>query len=168
MLYTCAEAAKLLRSLNEELMIRRRKEQKSILFTASIDEDLEAARPPYDYRDEQQKQEELEQKIRTVKHAINTFNLNTVIPEFGITIDEMLVYIPQLSEQKRKLTEMAACLPKERVNGGASINRKVEYTYTNYSPEEAREDLQKVTDELAKCQLALDRINGSAAIELKI
>ena len=40
---------------------------------------------------------DIEQKIRKLKHTINVFNTMTVIPEFGITIDEMLVYLPQLN-----------------------------------------------------------------------
>ena len=55
MTYTCAEAAKLLRSLNEELSVLRGREQKSYRFTASIDEDIESARPEYDYKEEQKK-----------------------------------------------------------------------------------------------------------------
>lgn len=166
MIYSCAEAAKLLKSMNEELAVHRSRERKSIRFTASADEDIESARPVYHYREEQEKQNELLRKVRNVKHAINGFNQKTMIPEFGITIDEMLVYIPQLTEKKRKLTEMAAFLPKERVSGGLYGSRVVEYTYTNYSMEEVQEDLLKVTEELAKCQLALDRINNSETLDL--
>ena len=168
MTYTCAEAAKLLRSLNEELSVLRGREQKSYRFTASIDEDIESARPEYDYQGEQKKQDELAKKIRIVKHAINGFNLKTVIPEFGITIDEMLVYIPQLSEKKRKLTKMAGCLPKERTSDSTYGSKIIEYTYTNYEIADAEADLLRVTEELAKAQTALDQINSSATMEIEL
>ena len=110
---------------------------------------------------------ELTEKIRKVKHAVNAFNLKTEVPGFQMTIDQMLVYIPQLSEQKRRLTEMAARLPKERVNsyGARTI---VEYNYTNYSVEDAAKELAAVTDELAKAQTALDVVNNSEAFEIEI
>ena len=38
-----------------------------------------------------------------------------VVDGFGITIDEMLVYIPQLTKRKIKLLKMKSRLPKERV-----------------------------------------------------
>ena len=177
MLYTCAEAAKILRKLNEDLKVLRAKEEKGYRFTAAVDEDLESARPVYDYlqtQEEQvydylQTQEEqrrIEAKIRKVKHAINCFNINTMIPEFDMTIDEMLVYIPQLSERKRKLTEMASFLPKERVSNGYQATKIIEYTYTNYDLEKAADDLTRVSDELARAQTALDVINNSGQLEI--
>ena len=54
MKYTCAEAAKLLRKLNEELRVLRAKEEKGYRFTAAVDEDLESARPVYDYEKTQE------------------------------------------------------------------------------------------------------------------
>ena len=45
---------------------------------------------------------DIEQKIRKLKHTINVFNTTTVIPEFGITIDEMLVYLPQLNTRESR------------------------------------------------------------------
>ena len=164
--YTCAEAAKLLRSLNDELRVLRTKETKSERFTAAIDEDLESARPFYDYEASQKEQKTLEEKIRKVKHAINTFNTQTVIPEFDMTVDEMLVYIPQLSERKRKLTDMSSYLPKERVTNGYQSTKIIEYTYTNYDLERVAEDLAEATDLLAKAQLALDAVNNRGTITI--
>ena len=102
MKYTCAEASKILRKLNEDLKVLRAKEVKGYRFTAAVDEDLESARPVYNYIQTQNEQRRIEAKIRKVKHAINCFNINTVIPEFDMTIDEMLVYIPQLQREEEK------------------------------------------------------------------
>ena len=168
MQYTCAQAAKLLRSLNEELNVLRTKEDKSIRFTAAVDEDLESARPVYDYEEAQDDQKILQAKIRKVKHAINQFNTQTVIPEFDMTIDEMLVYIPQLSERKRKLTEMSSYLPKERVSNSYQATKIVEYTYTNYDIEKVTEDLANITELLGKAQLALDTVNNQETIDIEI
>ena len=161
MIYTCAEAAKVLRKLNEDLKVLRAKEVKGYRFTAAVDEDLESARPVYDYLQTQEEQRRIEARIRKVKHAINSFNISTVIPEFGMTVDEMLVYIPQLSERKKKLTEMASFLPKERVSNGYQATKIIEYTYTNYDLKKAADDLTAVSDELARAQTALDVIRVS-------
>ena len=166
MKYTCAEAAKLLRKLNEELKVLRAKELKGYRFTAAVDEDLESARPVYDYARAQEEQERIEAKIRKTKHAINCFNAE--VPGFDMTVDEMLVYIPQLSERKRKLTEMASFLPKERVTKGFSAAKIIEYTYTNYETEKAAEDLAAVTDELARAQTALDVVNNREQMDIDI
>lgn len=79
MKYTSAEAAKLLRKLNEELKVLRAKEMKGYRFTAAVDEDIESARPMYDYVKSQEEQNSIEAKIRKVKHAINCFNTGTKI-----------------------------------------------------------------------------------------
>ena len=168
MKYTCAEAAKVLRKLNEDLRVLRAKEVKGYRFTAAVDEDLESARPVYNYIQTQNEQLRIEAKIRKVKHAINRFNLETVIPEFGMTVDEMLVYIPQLSERKKKLTEMASFLPKERVSNGYQATKIIEYSYTNYDLKRAADDLTRVSDELARAQTALDVINNQGQLELEI
>ena len=168
MKYTCAEAAKVLRKLNEDLKVLRAKEMKGYRFTAAVDEDLASARPVYNYIQTQDEQLQIEAKIRKVKHAINRFNLETVIPEFEMTVDEMLVYIPQLSERKRKLTQMASFLPKERVSNGYQSTKIIEYTYTNYDLQQAADDLARVSDELARAQTALDVINNQGQLELEI
>ena len=116
----------------------------------------------------QEEQNKIEEKIRKVKHAINRFNIETTVPGVGMTVDEVLVYIPQLSERKRKLTEMASFLPKERVSKGYQATKIIEYTYTNYEIEKAAKDLADVTDELAKVQTALDVVNNREQMDIDI
>ncbi|MDO4961346.1 MAG: hypothetical protein Q4E57_05780 [Eubacteriales bacterium] len=169
MKYTSAEAAKLLRKLNEEQSALKDRENKSSQFIAAIEEDIESVRPAYDYEGTQNRLAELERQVRTVKHAINSFNLTTAVPGFDMTIDQMLIYIPQLNERKRKLTEMAACLPKERANAsGYGARTIVEYRYANYDIAKVSADLEKVTDELSRAQTALDVVNNSSTIEIDL
>ena len=169
MLYTSAEAAKLVRKLNEEQNVLKQKENKSALFVAAIEEDVESVRPEYDYEEVQKRLAQLESQVRKVKHAINMFNLTTQVPGFDMTVDQMLVYIPQLSEKKSKLTWMAGTLPKERVSAsGYGAKTIVEYRYANYDIAKAEADLAAVTDELARAQTALDVINNSATMEIEL
>lgn len=134
--------------------------------TRAVGENVDAVRPAYSYADAQAAQRDLEEKIRKLKHALNLFNATHVIPEFGITIDEMLVYIPQLTKRKSKLAEMKSKLPKYRVAELGRISNIIDYTYLNYDLSEVEADYARVSDELANAQLALDAINNRDTLEL--
>ena len=164
MKYTSAQANKLLKKLNDEYSALLDKEQRSRDFRAAMGEDIESVRPAYDYAKTQARLEELEGTIRRLKHAINRFNTTQVVDGFGITIDEMLVYIPQLT--KSKLLEMKSRLPKERVEEqyGRQSNI-IDYTYTNYDLAAVEADYEKTSDELSRAQLALDTVNQRDSFE---
>ena len=163
MKYTSAEAAKLLRKLNEEVENLEDQEVRTRQF-----EDIESVRPAYDYTDTQRKLDELQAKIRMVKHSLNCFNSTTEVAGFGMTIDQLLVYIPQLSRRKQKLAMMSSCLPKERAKVSGLGSQIIDYRYANYDIEAAKADYQSVSDELAKAQTALDLVNTTMAMEIEI
>lgn len=166
---TSAQAAKLLRQLNDELRALQRRETSTKTFLASIGEDVESVRPVYDYTSMQKEQTELETKIRKLKHTLNIFNTTTVIPEFEMTIDEMLVYLPQLTQRKEKLSDMKDALPKERESGGYGRNSNIiDYRYANYDIDKVSADYAAISDELSKAQTALDYINSTKEFEVEI
>lgn len=166
MTYTSAQANKLLKKLHDEHAALLDRENRSKDFRAAMGEDVESVRPAYDYGDTQNRLAELEQRIRKVKHAINVFNATHVIPDFHMTIDEMLVYIPQLTRRKNKLLEMKSRLPKERVEEqyGRPSNI-IDYRYANYDIAAVEADYEKTADELSRAQLALDAVNGRETFE---
>lgn len=166
MKYTSAQANKLLKKLNDEYSALLDKEQRSRDFRAAMGEDIESVRPAYDYAKTQVRLAELEGTIRRLKHAINRFNTMQVVDGFGMTIDEMLVYIPQLTKRKSKLLEMKSRLPKERVEEqyGRQSNI-IDYTYTNYDLTAVETDYEKAADELSRAQLALDAVNQRESFE---
>lgn len=165
MLYTSSEAAKLLRKLNEEREALEANENQSSVFRASLGEDIESVRPSYDYAQVQKDIELLEAKIRTVKHAINKFNTEQDVHGFNMTIDQMLVYIPQLTRKKNKLFNMQNKLSKQRA--ALSVN-VVDYLYANYDIDLARADYIKISDELGRAQTALDLVNSTVKFEIDI
>ena len=165
MLYTSATAAKLLRRLNNDLQWLEEHEDNAKRFRAALQEDPETVRPDYDYAATLEEMTEIEQKIRKVKHAINMFNATTVIPEFGITIDEMLVYLPQLTRRCARLEVMQNALPKTRASAADGI---IDYIYTNYDIEQVRKDLERLSDTLASAQTALDLVNSTVEFEIDI
>lgn len=165
MKYTSAEANKLLRQLNEQYDTLLSKAEQSASFVAAVGEDIETVRPAYDYASSEAEMTALLARIRTVKHALNVFNSTTAVPEFGMTIDEMLIYIPQLTAKKRRLGAMQNRLPKtrERSYGSSPV---IEYNYANYDIERAAADYIAVSELLAKAQTALDVVNNSATLEI--
>jgi hypothetical protein len=96
------------------------------------------------------------------------FNSTTIIPEFDITIDEMLVLIPQLSKRKQKLAAMKGKLPKMREQGFARNSAMVEYRYLNYEVSWVESEYKKTTELLAKAQTALDIINNASTLEIDL
>lgn len=167
MKYTSAEAAKLLKALSEQHDMLVSKENQSSTFIAALSEDIESVRPDYDYNDTKQRLDDIERKIRTVKHAINVFNTTHKVPGFDMTIDEVLVYMPQLSERKRRLYPMAGALPKKRERGGAQSNI-IDYRYTNYDVARAEADMTAAGDLLARLQNALDIVNTTETMDIDI
>ncbi|MBR4201246.1 MAG: hypothetical protein IKQ91_08240 [Oscillospiraceae bacterium] len=169
MLFTSAKASKLLRKLNEELQKLEIREDNSKTFLASLEEDPESVRPDYDYSAMLVQMTELEQRIRKLKHALNVFNSTTVIPEFGITIDEMLVYMPQLTHRCSRLSAMQNVMPKARAEAGyGHVSTIIDYRYVNYDIEQVTKDHEALSDTLARAQMALDLVNSTVQFDIDI
>ena len=167
MQYTSAQANKLIKKLMEELDEIRSEELQSCKFIAATTEDPEDARPPYDYAAMQRRITELEAKIRKVKHCLNVFNTTHKPEGFDMTVDQLLVYIPQLTERKAKLANLSRTLAKKRVVSDAR-STLIEYQYANYDVAAAKADYEAVCAELANAQLALDKLNTTETMEIDL
>lgn len=165
---TSAEAAKLLRKLNEELDAIIRKEAQSKDFLAALGEDPESVRPKYDYSGTSRQIDGLEARIRQLKHAINLFNTTTAVPEIGMTVDQALVYIPQLTKRCEKLRDMMNKFPKTRETaaGFGRGSALIDYRYLNYDAAEVEADYREAKRELDTAQLQLDLINSTAELSV--
>jgi len=166
---TSAEASKMLKKILEEKNLLLANERQSCVFNASLGEDIEAVRPVYDYEETQKALVGFDRKIRALKHAINCFNASQTVGDTGMTIDQVLVRIPQLTEMKSRLYYMQDRLPKQRTSvGGIGSNTVIDYQYTNYSVEKAKEDYTRVSDELRMIQTALDIVNTTVKMEFEL
>ena len=170
MLFTSAQANKELKKLNDELASITNNEMLSSTFVAATTEDLELARPVYNFADTQEKIANIQEKILKLKHAINVFNTTHKPEGFDMTVDEILVYIPQLSAAKAKYNKMANRLEKIRNAGGfgASKSNLIEYEYTNYDVKTAKKYFDVVSEQLSRAQLALDKLNQTETFEVDL
>lgn len=169
MKYTSAQANKRLKKLTDEYVSLREKESRSREFRAAAGENVESVRPAYDYADTQRRLAELERCIRRIKHAINLFNATHTVPGFDMTIDEMLVYIPQLTRRKNKLAAMKNRLPMERAEEQYGRHADlIDYSYANYDIAAVEADYEQAADELARAQMALDAANQQDTFELPV
>ena len=166
---TSQEAGKLVKKMNEKLQAVLAMEKKSASFLASVGEDLESCRPEYDYASVQKEIEELQSKVRSLRHALNLFNTTHTVPGFDMTIDEMLVYIPQLTKQKEKLDAMKSELPKSRVEPGYGTSTNfIDYKYLNYDVKAVEADYERVSSELSRAQTALDLVNSTESFDIDL
>lgn len=167
MLVTSKEANKLLIKLETERNDLLRKEEEVKTFLAAVGEDVESCRPKYNYDAVQAELKMIEDKVIKLKHQINKFNIETIVDGFNKTIDEMLIYIPQLTARKRKLECMKSIMPKTRepVNMRSSI---IDYRYANYDIEKVSIEYGDVVEELSKAQIALDTINVNKKFEIEL
>jgi len=169
MQYTSAEANKLLKRLQEEkARMEAEDAQRSTFVAATVENPLDV-KPEYVFIEMDDVLRELDRKIRVVKHAINVFNTTQIVGGFDITIDEMLVLIPQLTARKRVLRTMSDRLPKARKQQryGEKSNF-IEYEYANYNVSEVTQMYNAVSETLTKAQIALDKTNNSATMEITI
>ena len=85
-----------------------------------------------------------------------------------MTIDEMLVYIPQLTKEKEKLDRMKSALPKSRVDNRYGNQNFIDYQYVNYDIKAVAADFEAVSNELSKAQTALDLVNSTESFEIAL
>lgn len=167
MKYTSAQANQLLKKLMEEREELLAAERRSSVFLAATVEDVEDARPNYDYADTQKKLSAVEEKIRAVKHAISVFNTTHTVEGFQMTADQMLGYLPQLKDRKARLGRMAGTLPKTRVTASPRSSL-IEYQYANYDVGQAKADYEAVSAALSEARLALDKLNTTETMEIEL
>ena len=166
---TSAEASKLLKKMIDDKEVRRANEEQSYIFYAALGEDVESVRPDYDYEETSKYIDLCNEKIRIIKHAINCFNTKQIVGDTGMTIDQVLVYMPQLVEKKNRLYDMQMKLPKQRTSlSGFGNNAVIDYCYTNYDLERVKKDYELVSEKIRKLQIQLDVVNTTITMEIEL
>ena len=152
--YTSAEANKLLRALMDESSMILNDESNTCTFHAAVGESLN----------------ELRDKMLVVKHAVNVFNVSTFVPGTdGLTVDQVLVLLPKMTQRQKKLREMVKAQKMERVSGFRVSGNIIDYIHTNFDREEVKAEYERLTEELNALRMNLDLLNNTVAeVEIDI
>ena len=166
---TSAYANKVIKKLNDDKEFWRNKEREGYLYVASLDE--EPVIPDYNYSEVAAKIAEIDEKIVKIKHAISLANATNKIDVGNgrqMTIDMILIAMAQLSNRKAFLDTMRKQQPKVRLNSGAFSTKKTspEYQYINYDLALVQSEYERIDQEIANMQLALDRYNQTFEFEV--
>ena len=159
---TSKEAKKILTTLEDKKAKIFTDEYQTSTYKAAVGEDPKELRPDYDFVKTQKEIEEIDAEIMRIKHLINLFNANTQFDN-GLTIDQVLIKLPQLAIRKNRLDMMRKRSWKERVGITGNV---IDYQYTAYNPEEVSKAYDEVCNEINKLQLALDKVNSTVTFEI--
>lgn len=164
-LVTSAYANKRLKDLNEKLDNLYLTEQQRMQYVKISGQYTPV--PDYDFSSTRDKVQQLMTEIYELKHAINQFNTTTVVPEFNMTIDAVLVYMAGLTREKNRLASMMK-MEREKVKDGfgSKSTTYVELMCTSFDPEEAAVSYEEINSKLQKLQLALDKVNSTVTFEI--
>ena len=143
---TSAEANKMIRALKDQYRLLFSQEENVVSFIAATTENVEEVRP---------------------SHALNVFNATTKVDGFDMTIDEMLVFLPQATDRLRKLSGMLAKPEKSRAENTGRTNI-IEYEYLNYDLEKVRQDYDALMDRKSRALSALDVLNNTVQFEVEL
>ena len=164
---TSAQANKLIKQLKDQIRLLESQEKNLISFIAATTENVEEVRPAYSYEETAAKYDELEMAIRKIKHALNRFNASTVPEGTDMTIDEILVFLPQATDRLRKLSVMLSRPAKMRAEdtGRTSI---IEYEYLNYDLDAVQKDYDALMEKKTKVMTALDLTNNTVPFDVDL
>lgn len=166
--FTSASANKFLRRLQDEKDYILRTESETSTYIRAEDEAIDP--PLYNYAETREKVAALDKKVLTLRHALHRFNIETLLPNCGLTIDEALIALAQLSARRDRVNTLRSRQPKERLrdryfgNGAGAV----EYQYANYDVREAEQDYNALTEEISAIQLELDLANQTRTFEVDI
>ena len=166
MKFTSASANKLIRTLEDKKSYLLGQESNNSTYVLADGEKIEI--PEYDFNETNRLIDEIDLKIRTLKHALNVFNTTTVLP-IGITIDQALVEMAQLNNKLPRLDSLRRAKNKTRLSGGMAARRDVaEYQYLNYKTDDVEKVYEENLSRVQQIQLALDRVNQTQEFEVDI
>lgn len=165
---TLDEAQKLIRSLEEEREQLMEKMDNLSTFVVAISEgNPEEMRPEFDFTEIVNEIQEIDKKIRKIKHARNIFNTVTSLPEEDITLDEALILMAMLNNNYRYYMKLGNRQARERVKTSLR-SQIIEYTYVNYNIEEARKYGKEMHNRMLEIQSKLNLVNSTYQFDVDI
>lgn len=159
---TSAEANKILKQLKNNKDVLKTDEHLLFTYKAAVGENADELKPDYNFRETQDAIMALDDSIMKLKHAINVFNATTEVID-GMTIDQVLIKLPQLTERAERLRIMSSQPKKQRYTISGNI---IDYIYTAYDPDDVLDEYNVLLGYIDKIQLALDKVNTSVEFDI--
>lgn len=164
--FTSALANKVIKKLSEDKQALITKENSSSVYKCFQNE--KPVIPSYNYKETRRKIADIDAEILAIKHALNMFNCTTIVEEEGLTIDQVLIKMAQLEQEKKRLAILKDRQEIQRVDSFRNTTGVSEYQYANYKVEEAAEAYDKVAEEITRLQIALDTVNQTVTFTVDI
>ena len=167
---TSAYANKILKSLEEDKAFWVNKEEASSTYVVANNE--EPVVPEYDYAQVANTIATIDEKIASIKHALNVANATArvMVGDVEMSIDTILIKMAQLNKRKAVLDTMRKRLPKAREEQRSYMSRNTipEYRYINYDLELIKQEYESVSKAIMEMQMALDRYNQTVQFEVNM
>ena len=167
---TSAYANKMLKSLEEDKAFWVNKEEATSTYVVANNE--EPVVPEYDYAQVANTIATIDEKIASIKHALNVANATArvMVGDAEMSIDTILIKMAQLNKRKAVLDTMRKRLPKAREEQRSYMSRNTipEYRYINYDLELIRQEYESVSKTIMGMQMALDRYNQTVQFEVNM
>ena len=93
--FTSASASKFIKSLENEKELLLSREAENCTYVRAQGETEEP--PEYDYAATRAAVDQIDEKVRRIRHAQHAFNATTEVPGEGMTVDEALVALAQMN-----------------------------------------------------------------------
>lgn len=151
--FTGTTAMKKLAQLNDELTLIYQKEATDCKYTYIAGE--VPVIPEYDFMEVRGKVGRIHKNIVAMKSAIRKFNAEHKGTVTGMTVDEMLVYLPMYTREKNYIRSMLV-MPTKTRNTRANVS---EYTQLNFEPKIAQTAYEYVCSQIVAIQNDLNEIN---------
>lgn len=161
---TSAGASKLIKRLKDDFdsLIKHESETKQYSY-------IEGEEPliyPYDFEVTQAQLTATNDRIAKIRHAVNQFNVSTTLPGFDFTIDEALVRLAMMNEDKYRLGKMRGVLERTRRSAYRNGESVPEYTVRNYDEVLVDREYRELTKRISEIQQALDLVNLTERFEI--
>ena len=156
--FTSASASKFIKSLENEKELLLSREAENSTYVRAQGEVEEP--PEYDYATTRAAVDQIDEKVRRIRHAQHAFNATAEVPGEGMTVDEALVALAQMNAKLAVLARVG--------QGWGNTQGVIEYEYANYDVERAAADYAELFQRIADMQLNIDLVNQTKTFEVEL